>query len=74
VRAAAYLIGPALLTRRRTRAVALAGAAAYLSLPLRRAVAGPRPVPSALLVPAMAAVRDIAKAAGCLSGMATARE
>ncbi len=69
-RAVAYLAGPtALVASRRTRMVALLGAAAYMSLPVRRAASGPRPVGTILVVPVIAAIRDAGKAAGCLVGL-----
>jgi GT2 family glycosyltransferase len=69
LRAAVYAVGPAMLLSGRTRPLALAGAAAYLSLPAVRATRGPRPLAATLMVPAMAAMRDLAKAAGCLTGL-----
>lgn len=69
-RAVAYLAGPAaLIASRRTRMVALLGAAAYMSLPVRRAASGPRPVATVLAVPVVAAIRDTSKAMGCLVGL-----
>ena len=48
------------------RVLAGAGVAAYLSLPLARAVRGPRPLATAALVPPVAAARDIWKVSGAL--------
>lgn len=69
LRAAMYTIGPVMLARRTSRPVALAAAAAYLSLPLARAARGPRPIAATALVPVVTAVRDLAKAAGCIGGL-----
>lgn len=69
-RASAYTIGPVLwLALPTARPLLLAAAAGYLSVPLRRAMRGPRPVATTALVPAMAAIRDLAKAWGCLQGL-----
>ncbi len=70
-RAAAIVTVPALLASGRpaVRRLALAGLAAYLSLPLARALRDPAP---ALVVPLTlggVAVKDAAKAAGCLVGL-----
>lgn len=72
LRALAYPVATATLLRGNAaaRAVTMAGGAAYLSLPLLRAARGRRPVASALLVPAVAALRDGAKATGAASGLA----
>ena len=73
-RAASYTVAPALwLLAPRTRGLLALGAATYLSVPLRRAATGPRPVRSTALVPVMAAARDVAKAVGCLEGLARRR-
>ncbi len=72
-RAAAYPAGLLLLGRGGApgRVLALLGAAGYLSLPLQRAA---RTAPGALpLVPVLAALRDGAKALGCLEGLRAAR-
>jgi glycosyltransferase involved in cell wall biosynthesis/GT2 family glycosyltransferase len=55
------------------RAAATAGLAAYLSLPLVRALRGPDPVRSVPLVPPVAAARDLVKAYGALSAAARRR-
>lgn len=55
---------------RRMRLSAAAAGAAYLSLPLARTRGD---LPTALLVPAAAALRDLAKVAGCLAGLRAAR-
>jgi hypothetical protein len=69
LRAGAYLAGPAVMAaggRIGRRAVA-AGALAYLSLPVLRARrAGPAAV---ALVPPALALKDLAKAAGCILGL-----
>jgi glycosyltransferase involved in cell wall biosynthesis len=74
-RVAAYVGGPALwLTGRRdVRAGVLIGAAAYLSLPLARARHDEQPLLCAAAVPAVLATKDIAKAVGCLRGLAGRR-
>ena len=71
LRIAAYLGGAALAARggRGARLAVSAGAAAYLSLPLRRALRRPRPALVGALVPAALALKDLAKAAGCVAGM-----
>lgn len=53
----------------RGRGVAAATAAVYLSMPVARAVRGPRPVVTTLLVPPVAAARDLAKVEGALSAV-----
>ena len=65
-------LGLALLRRGPAgRVLAGAGAAAYLSLPVRRAA---RTTPGALpLVPVVALLRDGAKAWGCLDGLRARR-
>jgi hypothetical protein len=69
-RAAAYTVAPALwLTSPRLRPLLVAGAATYLSLPLRRTLSGPRALRASALVPVMTAARDIAKALGCVEGL-----
>ena len=68
-RAIAYasVVGVALRGGPASRTATAAGAAAYLSLPMSRAVRGPSPVRAAALVPPLAAARDLAKAYGALS-------
>ncbi|WP_181410943.1 glycosyltransferase [Nocardioides humi] len=51
----------------RARVVAGLGAAAYLSLPVARALRSPAPLRTAALVPGVAAARDLAKAYGAVS-------
>lgn len=68
-RAAAYVVGPAMLASRRLRPWAIAGAALYLSLPVKRALQGPRPIATAATVPAISAARDVSKVAGCVVGL-----
>ena len=73
-RAASYTVAPAAwLLAPRTRPLLALGAAVYLSVPLRRALTGRRPVRTTALVPFMAAARDLAKAVGCLDGLAQRR-
>jgi glycosyltransferase involved in cell wall biosynthesis len=70
-RAGAYAVAPVLLVWGGTpgRSVVILGAAAYLSLPFARALGKPRPVVVALLVPVAVALKDLAKAAGCVAGL-----
>ena len=70
-RAGAYVVAPILLLWGGTpgRSVAVLGGAAYLSLPFARALGKPRPVAVAVLVPAAVALKDLAKAAGCVAGL-----
>lgn len=74
-RLAAYGAGAAVAVRgsRGSRTVAAAGVAAYLSLPLLRALRGPRPLATAALVPPLATARDLVKAYGALSAAARRR-
>jgi glycosyltransferase involved in cell wall biosynthesis/GT2 family glycosyltransferase len=69
LRAGVYAVGPLLLSQRRARPLVLVGAAAYLSLPVVRSLNGPRPIAATALVAPMAAMRDLAKAAGGLAGL-----
>ena len=71
LRAGAYLAGPWLLVRGGPagRVAAAAGAGAYLSLPLVRAVRQRRRPGTFLALPLALAVKDLAKAAGCLDGL-----
>ena len=71
LRALAYPVGLALLVRGGPlgRTAALAGAAAYLAVPIRRAVDGPDAAAVTMLVPAVAALRDMAKVAGAARGL-----
>lgn len=73
VRLAAYGSGAALLTSRRGRLLGLAGAGVYYSVPLSRTLTGPRPVAASSLVPVIAALRDLSKASGTVSGLAQRR-
>jgi GT2 family glycosyltransferase len=69
LRATAYLAGPLVLAAggRTGRRIVAAGALAYLSLPLLRAR---RDGPAAVaLVPPALALKDLAKAAGCIRGL-----
>ena len=74
-RAVAYVGGAALMARGRpaARSLVVAGAAAYLSLPVARALRGPRPLATVALVPPLAAARDLAKAHGALTAAARRR-
>lgn len=53
-----------------TRSAVAAAGAAYLSLPVARAVGRPRPAAVAALVPFALILKDTAKAAGCVAGLA----
>ncbi|WP_377323506.1 glycosyltransferase [Pimelobacter simplex] len=68
-RVAAYGVAAVVALRGgpRSRGLALAGAAGYLSLPAVRAARGPAPVRTLALVPGVAAARDLAKAYGAVS-------
>lgn len=74
-RVAAYGAGAVIAARggRASRLAAGAAAAAYLSLPMARAVKNPRPAATAALVPAIAAARDLTKAYGAVSAAARTR-
>ena len=71
VRAGAYLLGPPLLARggRPGQVAVAAGAGAYLSLPLVRSIRQRCRPGTVLALPLAVAVKDLAKAAGCLSGL-----
>lgn len=68
-RALAYVVGPVLLADRRTRPLALAGAAAYLSLPLARVVRERAGLGTASLLPVALATKDLGKVAGAAQGL-----
>jgi glycosyltransferase involved in cell wall biosynthesis len=68
-RGLAYLIAPALLTRGRGRRLVAAGAAAYLSLPLARAVRARASARTVALLPVALAVKDLGKLAGAAQGV-----
>ncbi len=74
-RVVAYAGGAALAARGRpaVRALLAAGGTTYLSLPVVRALRGPRPLATLALVPPIAAARDLAKAYGALSATARRR-
>jgi glycosyltransferase involved in cell wall biosynthesis len=74
-RAAAYVLGPiAFLTGGRwTRRAVSAAGAAYLSLPIARARKRGRPLLVAALVPFALALKDVAKAVGCIRGLRARR-
>lgn len=69
-RLAAYSAAPWFLTRggAGARLLVVAAAAAYLAVPLRRARTRPAPALVSALVPPALALKDLAKAAGCLVG------
>lgn len=75
LRLAAYLLVPRLLASRDRRAIAiaLAGGAAYYSLPLLRAVRYRAGVRAALCIPAALAIKDLGKIAGALAARLTGR-
>lgn len=75
VRGAAAALAPVLVFAggARSRAVVALGASAYLSLPMAKAARGPQPVRTAVLVPLVLAVKDLAKAYGCLLGVVERR-
>ncbi len=70
-RAVAYAFGVWTLSTRRPGPIALSavGAAAYLILPVQRGLQGPVPAQTLPLIPLTLAVKDLAKAAGCLVGL-----
>lgn len=72
LRAAVYLAAPVVVLagERAGRASVVLGAAAYLSLPAVRTVVRQRSVTATMLLPLAAAIRDIAKAAGCVHALA----
>lgn len=66
----AYSGGLVLVTRQGiSRRLALAGAAAYFSLPVSRARSAHAPVVVISLIPVVMALKDLAKAAGCGRGV-----
>ena len=71
VRASAYAVGPLLLAAggTRTRAAVLAGAAGYLALPALRARDVDVVPGTWVRVPVVIALKDVAKATGCLRGL-----
>jgi glycosyltransferase involved in cell wall biosynthesis/GT2 family glycosyltransferase len=71
LRTGTYLLGPPLLARggRPGRVAVAAGAGAYLSLPLVRSIRQRRRPGTLLALPLALAVKDLAKAAGCLAGL-----
>lgn len=74
-RLVAYGTAAGLLANRgkRSRRLALAGDALYLSLPLARAMRQRDPLATTVLVPPMAAVRDLAKSIGAVVGYVQGR-
>ncbi len=75
VRGSAYLVAPLLLARGGTagRIAVLAGGVGYLAVPLSRARAERATPATVALVPAMLALKDVAKATGCLRGLLARR-
>jgi glycosyltransferase involved in cell wall biosynthesis len=75
VRLAAYLLGPLLWWKggRAGQAAAAAGAAVYLSVPVARAARRRAGAQTWALLPVALAVKDVAKAVGCLKGLAESR-
>ena len=71
-RAAIYPIGLGLIMNRRPapRIVAVAGAVAYVSLPVARGLRGAEPLRTAAMVPGMTAIRDLAKVTGAIGAVA----
>ncbi len=70
VRGIAALLAPALLVAGpRARAALVVGGGLYLSLPVAKAARQPQPLRTAGLVPVVLAVKDLAKAVGCLQGV-----
>jgi Glycosyl transferase family 2/Glycosyl transferases group 1 len=69
IRALAYVIVPALVIRPRGRRLVAAGAAAYLSLPVLRAVRARAPMATVALLPIALVVKDLGKLAGALQGL-----
>ena len=75
IRAGAYLAGPIMVARGgKGRALALAGAATYWSLPIGRVIRHRQGIRVAAMVPVVAAVRDVSKAVGCIEGLTQKRE
>lgn len=70
-RGLAYLLAPALLTRRTPRRLVVAGAAAYLSLPVVRAVRARAGLTTVALLPVALATKDLGKLAGAAQGLMT---
>jgi glycosyltransferase involved in cell wall biosynthesis len=75
LRLTAYLLAPAMLVSRDRRAVAiaLAGGAAYYSLPLLRAARYRAGVRAALCIPPALAIKDLGKIAGAVSARVAGR-
>jgi GT2 family glycosyltransferase len=70
VRGLAYVIAPALLFRPASRRFVAAGAAAYLSLPVVRAVRARAGLTTVALLPVALATKDLGKLAGAVQGLA----
>jgi hypothetical protein len=71
LRAMAYAMGPLVAWRgsRAARGVVALGTAAYLSLPAARALHDERPIAVLVRLPVVLAVKDLAKAAGCVGAL-----
>jgi hypothetical protein len=69
VRGGAYLAAPVLAGLPAGRPLLLAGALAYLSLPLVRALRSRAPVGAVSLLPAALAVKDLGKLTGAVQGL-----
>ena len=69
-RAGGYLLAPLLLARggARTRIAVITAAAGYLGVPVSRAVRERSAPATIALIPVALALKDVAKAAGCLKG------
>lgn len=72
-RGLAYLVAPLLATRPAGRAAVALGAAAYLSLPVARAVRERAGLAATALLPVALATKDLGKLAGALQGLARRR-
>lgn len=71
LRAVSYLLLPAMIRTRRRSCISAVTALGvyYLSLPLVRSSHSSRRMPVALLVPFALALKDLSKAAGCVTGL-----
>jgi hypothetical protein len=69
VRGLAYVIAPALLFRPVPRRMVAAGVAAYLSLPVVRAVRARAGLATVALLPVALATKDLGKLAGAVQGL-----
>ncbi|WP_392468271.1 glycosyltransferase [Arsenicicoccus cauae] len=73
IRGAAYVLVPALMLDARGRRVVAAGAAAYQSVPVRRALRAGAPASVLPFIPVAMATKDLGKLAGAVQGFARAR-